>query len=102
MGLSSIASKLVSAAIQAPRFFGALNIITRPHSTGDGKSLAQLAMELDLEGLAYNGREMLAGIDANGNIQPEWLKLTWKPVIVGDLITRGLQFTRKVIGEAVS
>jgi len=102
MGLSSIGNKLISAAIQAPRFFGALNIITRPHTTGNQKSLAQLAMELDLEGLAYNGREMLAGIDSNGEIQPEWLKRTWKPVIVGDLITRGLQFTRKVIQEAVN
>ena len=101
MGLGEIGGKLVSAAIQAPRFFGALNIITRPHSTGNQKSLLQCAMDLDLESFLYNGREMLAGIDADGNIQPEWLKMTWKPVIVGDLITRGLQFTRKVLQDAL-
>ena len=100
MGLSDIGNKLVSAAVQAPRVFGALSLLTA--KSGRGRSLWENIVDLDVEGMFYDGREAFAGIDANGEIQKQWLKRTWKPVIAGDLITRGIQFTRKIIKEAVS
>lgn len=99
MGLQNIASKLVGAAIQAPRFFGALSIITR--KSPKGNSLLETAMKGDLQGVLVDGREVLAGIDDNGDFQFDWIKQTWKPVIIGDLVTRGLQLTRKIISEAL-
>jgi hypothetical protein len=58
-------------------------------------------MKGDLQGVLIDGREVLAGIDDNGDFQFDWIKQTWKPVIIGDLVTRGLQLTRKIISEAL-
>lgn len=102
MGLQKIVGKLVSAAIQAPRVMGVINIVTRPHSTGNRKSLLDLAIEMNGREFLYNAREMLGGIDSEGKIQPVWLKQTWTPVIAGDLVTRGLQLIRSTISEALS
>ena len=100
MGLGEIGSKIVSAAIQAPRFFGAISPFCFRVSP-KGQTLLQTAMQGNLEGVLVDAREVLGGIDDNGQFQFEWIKETWKPVIVGDLVTRGLQFARKVLREAL-
>lgn len=101
MGLSSIASKIVSVAIQAPRFFGAISPIAFRVSP-KGNTLLDTALRGDVRGVFTDAREVLGGIDDHGKIQLNWLKETWTPVLAGDLVTRGLQFTRKLLAEALS
>ncbi|MCK5582108.1 MAG: hypothetical protein KAJ18_12630 [Candidatus Omnitrophica bacterium] len=99
MGVSELANKLVSAAIQGPRIFGIASIFLRQGYKGN--SIADDLQNFDIKGALIDAREIVGGIDDDGNFQPEWLKTTWKPVIVGDLATRGLQLIRRVIREVV-
>ena len=101
MGLASIASKIVSVAIQAPRFFGAISPVAFRVSP-KGNTLLDTALKGDVRGVFVDAREVLGGIDDHGRMQVGWLKETWTPVIVVDLTTRALEFTRKLIAEAFS
>ena len=99
MGVSELANKLVSAAIQGPRIFGIASIFLRQGYKGN--SIADDLSRFDIHGALIDAREIIGGIDDNGDFQPEWLKTTWKPVIIGDIATRALQFGRKLIREVL-
>lgn len=99
MGLREFAGKLVSATVQAPRFFGIVSIFQQ--RSPRGPSLIDDIKNADIEGFLYDGREVLGGIDMHGVFRPEWIKRTWTPVIFGDLATRGLQFIRSVLADVL-
>lgn len=99
MGVSELANKLVSVAIQGPRVFGVAQIFLRQGYKGN--SIAEDLARFDILGALVDAREVIGGIDDNGDFQPEWIKTTWKPVILGDIATRALQFGRKIIREVL-
>lgn len=51
-----------------------------------GSNIVENIMTGDFAGLAYNARELFAGIDNTGAFRPEWLLQTYGPMAVGALI----------------
>jgi hypothetical protein len=58
--------------------------IARPSPRGP--SLVESLLKGDWKALAYDGREVLAGVDNTGKFRPEWIVATYGPMIAGALI----------------
>lgn len=51
-----------------------------------GNTIIGRIMKGDIEGAAYDAKEIYTGVDANGQFQIEFLKKGWLPIIIGAVL----------------
>lgn len=52
------------------------------------RSLIDAMVSMDMEAVAYEAREKLAGVDADGQFHPQWLLQSYGPLVVGAMISK--------------